>query len=348
MTREIGQRVGVLLLNVGTPDEPSTSSVRRYLREFLSDPRVVDLPAPMRWLLLNVFILPFRPAKSAAAYRKIWTEQGSPLAVNSRALRDGLQVALGDGYWVETAMRYGNPRLSEALEQFVSEGVTELVVVPVYPQYAASSTGTSLAAVYEQLSKRWNIPAVRVIPPFYDLPGFLHAFEAVAKPVLQSARPDHLLVSFHGLPERHIRKSDLIGTHCLQSEDCCDVVVPANRFCYRAQSFQTARALAHRLGFDAEHFSVSFQSRLGRTPWIQPFTDLVIPELAKKGVRRLAVLCPSFVADCLETLEEIGIRASESFIAAGGEKLTLVPSLNGHPIWVHALAEQIAPSAASR
>ncbi len=346
-----GSPRGVLLVNLGTPEAPEPREVRAYLKEFLSDPRVIDIPAVGRWLLLNLFILPFRPAKSAAAYRKIWTSAGSPLAIHTRDLARAVADKLGAGdgnfgYEVEWAMRYGKPSIPEALDRLRRRGVEKLTLLPLYTQYASSSGGSTLEAVYRELGKRWNVPDVETVPPFYDRAGFLDAFEKVAAPVLEESRPDHVLFSFHGLPERQIRKSDETGAYCFSSESCCDAMVPANRHCYRAQSYFTARALAKKLRLPDGGFTVSFQSRLGRTPWIRPYTDVVIPELARKGIKRLAVLVPSFVADCLETLEEIGLRAKESFVESGGESLTLVPSLNAHPAWVDAVVSWIRPSSA--
>lgn len=332
---------GVLLINLGTPDAPETGPVRRYLREFLSDPRVLDIPPAGRAALLYGAILPFRPQKSAEAYRKVWMPQGSPLLVHGMALRDRLQDALGPAWAVELGMRYGKPSLGSALEALRGRGVRELSVVPLYPQYASSSTGSSLERVFKLVGEAWNVEAVRVLPPFYDRQAFLDAFADVGRPVLAEARPDHVLFSFHGLPERQVKKSDPTGAHCLQRADCCDMEVPANRWCYRMQAVFTARALAQRLGLEPGKWTVTFQSRLGRTPWIKPYTDLVIPELARSGAKRLAVFCPAFVADCLETLEEIGIRAKDQFLAHGGEALTLVPSLNAHPSWVRGLTQML-------
>ena len=332
---------GVLLINLGTPDAPETGAVRRYLHEFLGDPRVLDIPPLGRAALLYGGILPFRPQRSAEAYRKIWMPQGSPLLVYGNALRDRLQDALGPGWVVELGMRYQSPSLRSAIEKLRAHGVREVTVVPLYPQYASSSTGSSLEEMYKLVGEAWNVEALRVLPPFFDRLAFLDAFADVGRPVLAEARPDHVLFSFHGLPERQVKKSDPTGAHCLASAECCDVEVPANRWCYRAQCFFTARALAARLGLEQGKWTVTFQSRLGRTPWIRPYTDVVIPELAGKGAKRLVVFCPAFVADCLETLEEIGIRAAESFKAAGGEELTLVPSLNAHAAWVEGLAERI-------
>jgi ferrochelatase len=231
-------------------------------------------------------------------------------------------------------MRYGQPSIASALDRLAAAGVDELTVLPLYPQYAASSTGSTLEELYRQVSARWVVPGITVVPPFFHEAGYLDSFVAVGAPALAAARPDHVLFSFHGLPERQVKKA---SAHCFTSDACCDAIVPANRHCYRAQCYATARALAARLGL--ESWSVSFQSRLGRDPWIRPFTDLVLPELHASGKRRVAVFCPSFVADCLETLEEIGIRAREQWHGLGGEELTLIPSLNAHPRWVEAVVE---------
>jgi protoporphyrin/coproporphyrin ferrochelatase len=328
---------GLLLVNLGTPDAPEAGPVRRYLREFLSDPRVLDIHPVGRWLLLNLVILPVRPARSAEAYRKIWMKEGSPLLVHSRALAAAVAGRLAGEYEVELAMRYGHPSLPEAVKALRERGVREFIVLPLYPQEATSSTSSTLARAYEVLAEPWDVASVRVVPAFHDHPGFLDAFAQVARPVIAEARAEHVLFSYHGLPERHMRKSDPTGRHCLASAGCCDVLTEVNRHCYRAQCFATTRALVERLELPAGGYSVSFQSRLGRTPWIKPYTDVVLPELAAQGVKRLAVMCPAFVADCLETLEEVGLRAREQFLACGGESLTLVPSLNAHPAWVDAV-----------
>jgi protoporphyrin/coproporphyrin ferrochelatase len=340
-------RKGLLLVNLGTPDAPHTGPVRRYLREFLSDPRVVDIHPVGRWFLLNFIILPFRSPKSAHAYRTVWTEQGSPLMVHSKALTAAVAERLSGQYEVELAMRYGNPSLPDAVARLRAKGVTEFTVLPLYPQEAASSSGSSLARTYEVLSEPWDVPNVRAVPAFHSHPAFLDAFTEVARPVITGMRADHVLFSFHGVPERHIRKSDPSGKHCLASQGCCDVLTDANRHCYRAQCFATARGLASRLGLGPEGWSVSFQSRLGRTPWVKPYTDVVLPELAARGVKRLAVMCPAFVADCLETVEEVAIRGREQFLASGGEELNLVPSLNSHPAWVDTVVQLVRESEAA-
>jgi ferrochelatase len=331
-------RTGILLINLGTPDAPRVPEVRRYLREFLSDPRVIDVPAPLRLALVHGIIAPFRASRSAAAYRLVWTERGSPLLSNGLELCDALRERLA-GVPLELAMRYGRPTIASALQALRRSACDRVLVAPHYPQYASSSTGSSLEQVYDEAARRWNTPYLDVLPPFYDDARFLDACAAVGRPVLEALRPEHVLFSFHGLPERHCRKSDESGAHCLRSDDCCARIVAANRNCYRAQCFATARGLRERLALDASTSSITFQSRLGRTPWIRPYTDHVLPELVAAGKKRVAVMCPAFVADCLETLEEIGLRAVTQFTGAGGERLTLVPSLNATPRWVDAVAD---------
>jgi ferrochelatase len=340
--------IGVLLLNLGTPDAPTPAAVRRYLRQFLSDGRVIDIHPVARKLLLELVILPLRPRRSAEAYRKIWTPEGSPLLTISRDLEVKVRSALGPGWVVELGMRYGNPSIAEALERLRAGGAERLVVAPLYPQYSSAATGSSLEAAYAELGRKPVVPSVATLPAFYDDPGFVSAFAEVGAPVLTRERPDHVLFSFHGLPERQVRAADHSGRHCLASAGCCDAMGAANRDCYRAQCFATARALAARLELPEGAWSVAFQSRLGRTPWIRPYTDARIDELAREGKRRLAVFCPAFVADCLETLEEIGMRAREQFLAAGGESLVLVPSLNASDAWVAALAGMIRRTAGPR
>ena len=322
---------GLLLINLGTPDAPTTPAVRRYLREFLSDPRVLDIGAVGRALLLNVIILPTRPGKSAHAYRQIWdAERGSPLLAHSKDLARGVAQALGDDWHVELAMRYGAPSIASGLEAL--RGCDRIVAMPLYPQHAASSTSTTNARVMELASASWDVAALDLVPAFHDDPAFIDAWVEVARPALDAANADHVLFSFHGLPERQIKKS---GDAACLTTGCCDRATTP-RTCYRAQCYATARALASRLAIASS--TVCFQSRLGRTPWITPHTDVVLDELAAKGVKRLAVMCPAFVADCLETLEEIGLRARAQFKAAGGDELVLVPSLNATPKWIDAVA----------
>jgi ferrochelatase len=337
--------VGLLLVNLGTPDAPEPAPVRAYLREFLADPRVLDINPVGRAALLNLVILPRRPRQSAAAYRQVWTDRGSPLMVHSLDLLEQVATRLPDGWIAALGMRYGEPSIAGAIADLIAGGADSIVAFPLYPQYAASSTGTALEEIYRVTGQMWNVPPLHVVPPFYDHPAFIDAFVEVGREAAGGA--DHVLFSYHGLPERHMHKSDPSGAHCLATDDCCDRIAAVNRHCYRAQCYATTRALVVGLDLEPDGYSVSFQSRLGRSPWIRPFTDHVLPELAERGVRRLAVFCPSFVADCLETLEEVAIRGRDQFREAGGEELTLVPSLNSSPRWadaVAALATGAAPS----
>jgi ferrochelatase len=329
---------GVLLINLGTPESPSVGDVRRYLREFLSDPRVLDIPGVSRWALVNLWIAPLRARRSARQYAAVWGSAGSPLMLNSLALRDALARELGAGFRVAIGMRYGRPSIAAGLGELTGAGSSRVIALPLYPQYASSSTGTALEALFAAAGREWNVPALDVLPELFAAPGFVAALAAAAQPVLERARPDHLLMSYHGLPERQVRKSAPGSAVCLREPGCCDALRADNARCYRAQCFATSRALARALGLPDGAWSIAFQSRLGRTPWIRPFTDEVLPQLAARGVKRLAVTCPSFAADCLETLEEIGVRAREQWRACGGESLELVPCPNAHPIWVRALA----------
>ena len=334
------ERLGILLVNTGSPDAPEPAETRVYLRQFLSDPRVIDISPLGRWILLNFVILPFRPKHSARAYRTIWTERGSPLIVNSAAFRDALAEQFPEAF-VEIGMAYGNPSVPAAINKLLSEGASRILAAPMFPQYASATTGSVLEAVYKTLAHKQNVPPVTVVGPFYDDPGFLDAWAEVARPQLEAFAPDHLLVSYHGLPERQIYKSDPTGSHCLKSTNCCERYRERNPACYRAHCFATTRGLADRLALEPERYTVVFQSKLGRDPWLTPATDATIAELAKRGVKRLAVLSPAFVADCLETLEELGVRGKEDFVANGGEDFLLVSSLNNHPRWVEAFANII-------
>lgn len=330
----------IVLLQLGTPDSPTTKDCRKFLREFLSDPRVVDIPRFLRFLLVELIIAPFRSPKSAEAYQKIWTPKGSPLRVYSESLTQKIQAQFKGSAEVRLAMRYGAPRFSEVWKELRLKGCTEILLVPLYPQYASASTGTALEDALTCLQKEEGIPAIHVFPPFYKEDFYIECMaQRAANFDLKSY--DHILFSFHGLPERQIQKTDLSAQHCLRSADCCHQETQANRFCYRAQSFQTASRLAMRLGIASEKWTLCFQSRLGRTPWIRPFTDHVIEERAKKGDKRLLVFSPSFVADCLETLEEIQMRSQESFLELGGAQLDLVPSLNDEDSWAKSLSDAL-------
>jgi len=329
-------RTGLLLINLGTPVSPATRDVRTYLREFLSDPRVIDVPAHKRWLVLNLFILPFRPRQSGEAYSKIWTPSGSPLLIHGLALRDKVRERLGPAIAVELGMRYGRPSIRAALGELVRAGVERVVVFPLYPQYSSAATGSSLECVFAEAGRLQNTPYLQIVPPFYDHPAFLSACARVARPFVDPARHEIVFFSFHGLPERQVRKSDPTGTHCLASEDCCERESTARRFCYRAQCRATARLLADALGVPEARRMIVFQSRLGRDPWIGPQTDLVLAEKARQGIRRAAILSPAFVADCLETLEELGLRGRKTWLDHGGETLDVVPCLNADDAWADA------------
>ena len=335
------EKVGVLLINTGTTDAPRAPETRVYLRQFLSDPRVLDINPVVRWLLLNLVILPTRPKNSAHAYSQVWTQQGSPLIVESQNLMAALQKKM-PGVEFALGMRYGNPSIESGFEELLAKGVDRLIAAPLFPQYSSAANGSALELVYGLAGKRWNVPPISVLPPCYAEPSFIDSWAAVINPYLESFKPDLLLMSYHGLPERHMHKSDKTGGHCLASNSCCDAIVDANQHCYRAQCFATSRLLAAKLELAPEQYSISFQSRLGRDPWIKPATDIVIPTLPKKGIKRLAVICPAFTADCLETLEEIAMRAKSDFLTAGGEAFQFIPCLNAHPVWVDALAGMLA------
>jgi ferrochelatase len=328
---------GVLLVNLGTPASPAVPDVRSYLGEFLTDPYVIDLPAPLRQLLVRAFILPFRPRQSAAAYRKIWdaagSGTGSPLLHHSQALADAVAAALSD-VPCELAMRYGDPAIPDALRRLAARGVTEVLLIPLYPQYAESTWETTIQAARAALGPGLSLT---VMAPYFDDPDYLEVQAALIRTHLPQSW-DHLLLSYHGLPERHLQKADPTGNHCLQTPDCCETPSQAHRTCYRHQVLVTSRHLAAALGLTGERYSVSFQSRLGRLPWLSPYTDQVLTELPERGVRDLVVACPAFVADNLETLEEIGMAGRDLFLGAGGRSFHLIPCLNSEPGWVSVLA----------
>lgn len=335
----MNQRVGLLLVNLGTPDAPRPREVRRYLREFLSDPRVLDVPALQRFLVLELLILPRRPRASAAAYQKVWGPQGSPLLYHGRALVEKVQARVGAPVQVELAMRYGNPSIESALDSFERAGVSRLVVFPLYPQYSSAATGSSIDRVMALAAQRWNTPYLQVIPPFYDHPAYLDARAEVSEPFFLEPLPERVFMSFHGLPERQVRRSDPSGSHCLARPDCCERIGTVNQYCYRAHCYASARLLAERLQIPMEKVIVCFQSRLGRTPWLRPYTDEVLAAEARNGVRHAAILSPAFVADCLETIEELGIRGVEIWKQNGGDTLTLVPAVNSSDRFADAVIE---------
>jgi len=327
----------LLLVNLGSPDSPAVADVRRYLEQFLMDPHVIDLPWPLRRLLVSL-ILRKRPEQSAHAYASIWREDGSPLIALSRSLQQAVQAHWTEGP-VELAMRYGGMPIEAALQRLAGRGVRRVTLAPLYPQFADSTVTTVVEETRRALRASGLALELEVLAPFYARPEYLEALAESARPHLQQGF-DHLLLSFHGLPERHLRKADPSGGHCLRSADCCRHAPPAVlERCYRAQCVQSAEGFARLTGLREEQWSLSFQSRLGRARWIGPYTEECLEALAAQGVRRLLVMCPAFVTDCIETLEEIGLRAREQFRAAGGEELRLVPCLNDHPAWAAALAQ---------
>lgn len=319
---------GILLINLGTPDNCDPKSVRRYLKQFLNDPMVIDLPGIVRWPLVNWLIIPNRYKKSAVAYQQIWLKDhsafktGSPLLIHSEAMKDALAIELGAEYQVELGMRYGNPSIQSAIQKL--KHCDTLTVLPLFPQYAAASTGSAIAEFlrFAAKCKEIDISKVRIQENFYQDPEFIAAYAFVIQKYLQedikNQQIDKLLFSYHGLPERQLHKS-----------------TP----CYRTQCFATSDAIANALGLSKHQYCVAFQSRLGRTPWIKPYTDHILPELIQEGVRNIAIACPSFVADCLETLEEINIRARAQWQSLGGDKLIVIPCLNAEPRWIQAMAK---------
>ncbi|WP_028696350.1 ferrochelatase [Pseudomonas cremoricolorata] len=327
----------LLLVNLGSPASTSVADVRSYLNQFLMDPYVVDLPWPLRRLLVSLILIK-RPEQSAHAYSSIWWDDGSPLIVLTRRLQAAITP-----YWphgpVEIAMRYGQPALPEVLSRLAAQGVRQVTLAPLYPQFADSTVTTVVEQARQTIAEHRLALQMRVLAPFYDDPSYIDALANSARPHLEQGY-DHLLLSFHGLPERHIRKLLPKGSgHDLRAAQCCaGASAEVRAVCYRGQCQATAKAFAQRLGIADGKWSVSFQSRLGRDKWIEPYTENRLEELARAGVKKLLVMCPAFVADCIETLEEIGMRGSEQFIEAGGEELVLVPCLNDDPHWAEVLA----------
>jgi ferrochelatase len=331
---------GIVLMNLGSPDSTAVKDVLRYLNEFLMDERVIDMPYLRRLFLVKGIIVPFRAPKSAAAYRSIWTAEGSPLIVLTKQLQTALQQQVEEP--VEIAMRYGNPSPADAydaLMKIVPEP-DEVIVVPLYPHYAMSSYETAVEYAKE-IHRRKNYPfRLSFIKPYYDEVNYLDALVESIKPYLQRDY-DHILFSYHGVPERHIYKGDVTGQHCLKVANCCEVNSPAHAQCYRHQCLVTTKLVAERLQLAKEKYSFSFQSRLGRDEWLKPYTVVRFEEMPKEGIKKLLVACPAFVSDCLETLEEIAEEGKETFLHAGGESFTMIPCLNVHPLWVKAIAKWI-------
>lgn len=329
---------GVLLINLGSPDSTSVSDVRKYLREFLMDPRVLDTPWLVRWCVVNLAILPKRPVESAEAYKQVWTKEGSPLVATSRNVQRALATRAGGDFAVDLAMRYQSPGIESAIARLHQQGVTDLLVFPLFPHFAMSSFETAAVRTTEVASRLAPGMNLKVVEPYYNDPDYIAALAASASGLLRTGY-DHLLFSFHGLPERHMRKAN--PGYCLKVPNCCSTPGPAHRTCYRAQCFATVRAFVEEAGVPADKYSVSFQSRLGRDPWLKPYTDFEFARLANSGIKKLLVICPAFVSDCLETLEEIAIRGREIFLESGGKEFELIPCMNEHPRWIEALEKMV-------
>jgi protoporphyrin/coproporphyrin ferrochelatase len=340
-------RIGVLLINIGTPDEPTPEAVGRYLREFLMDGYVLDMPYLKRWLLVNRIIVPRRKTYSAEHYQEVHTEEGSPLMVFTRRFAGALSKELSKSaqeYVVEIGMRYGNPSIRAALRKLESSGVDRVIAVPLYPQYTQSSFVTAVEETKKQAAKIGLADQLSFVPPFYADPGFIKAFAQRVFDSLSNVDVDYLLFSYHGVPVRHIKQLDP-SNHCYSRSNCCEAIVSANQNCYRAQCVATTKAIAKDLELSPDGYATCFQSQFGKDEWIGPSLEGLLAELPGRGVRKLAVVCPSFVADCLETLEEIGIRGRAEFKEAGGEELILIPCLNDDQNWVSAIAQLIAQGA---
>jgi len=331
---------GVLLMNLGSPDSTDIKDLRKYLDQFLMDERVIDKPWLLRALLVKGIIVPFRAPKSVEAYKTIWTKQGSPLIVITRQLQHALQNEIEEP--VEVAMRYGNPTVEDGFKKLLKRdpAIEEVIAVPLYPHYAMSSYETAVEYAKQVYNKNKYSFKLSFVEPFYSEPDYIAALAEKMKPFLNQSF-DKILFSYHGVPGRHIRKSDVTGCHCLQTENCCEVASTAHVHCYRHQVFTTTKLVSEFLNIPKEKYEISFQSRLGKG-WLTPFTDIRLGEFPGEGIKNLLIMCPAFVSDCLETLEEIEIRGREIFMNAGGESFTMIPCMNTEPLWVKTLAGYVS------
>lgn len=335
------QKTGVLLLNLGTPDSPKTLDVRKYLTEFLNDPRVIDTSAATRFMLVNGIIVPLRAPKSAKIYKVLWDmwDGESPLLTFGNKLQLEVQKAFtGEDVTIEFAMRYQNPSMDSVLKRMEKVGYDRIVILPLFPHYASSSTGSAVEKAFKLIGKWWVTPEINVISNFFDEPGYIDAFVANAKKhTLEDY--EHVLFSYHGLPERQIDKvhPEFSCANC----DCVNQYKPEEKHCYKNECYETTRLIADKLGLHKDQYTLAFQSRLGKTPWLQPYSDKVVEDLAKKGIKKILALSPAFIADCLETSYEIGVEYQEIFESFGGEKVQLVESLNDNPIWIKAVVDLI-------
>lgn len=327
-------------MNLGSPDSTSVKDVRRYLNEFLMDGRVIDKPYLLRKVLVSGIIVPFRAPRSAEAYQAIWTKEGSPLIEITRSVQRALQLQISTP--VEIAMRYGNPSMKSAYDALLNKmpALDEVVAIPMYPHYAMSSYETAVEYA-RKIHSKYKYPfKLTFVKPFFDEPDFIHALTESIRPYL-SQPYDHILFSYHGIPERHVIKTDTTGSHCLKVNNCCAVKSDAHATCYRHQIISTTNLVAAKLKIPIDKYSFSFQSRLGRDEWLKPYTAKRFEEMPKEGIKKLLIVCPAFVSDCLETLEEIAVEGKNIFIESGGESLTLIPCLNTHPLWIETLASWI-------
>jgi ferrochelatase len=330
---------GVLLVNLGSPDSPTAKDVKPYLDQFLMDKYVIDVPYLLRALLVRGIILRKRPEESAHAYSKIWWEEGSPLIVLSERLQKKVQQKTG--LHVALAMRYGKPSLEQGLQELADKGVNEVLLFPLYPQYAMASTLTILVLAEEIRKKKFPNMVFTDVPAFYDKPDYIKVLADSIKTSLEGFEYDHLLFSYHGIPERHIRKTDVTKSHCKINSTCCVTPSAAHKFCYRHQCYETTRLVVEQLGIPEDKYSLTFQSRLAGDKWLEPYTDVEINKMPAKGIKNLAVVTPAFVSDCLETLEEIAMRANEDFKENGGEKFHAIPCLNDNDDWAQVVANWI-------
>ncbi len=334
--------IGVLLIQLGTPLSAMVADVRKYLSEFLNDPRVIDIPYILRKFLVNVIIVPFRAPKSTKIYQQMWTEKGSPLLIYSEGVQRKLQEKLGDNFKVELAMRYQSPSMDAVLERMKKDNYKRIIVLPLFPQYASASTGSAIDKTLKIISKWWVIPELSIINQFYDDEGYIASFAEIGRKY-NINEYDHVLFSYHGLPERQVDKVHGDRKPC-SAHNCENEITEENKFCYKAVCYATTRLLAERLNIPKEKYTVSFQSRLDEK-WLKPFSDKVIVEQAKKGAKKLLVFSPAFVADCLETIVEIGIEYQHLFVKNGGEKVQLVESLNDAPQWINTLKNMVLKNA---
>tara|TARA_A200000113_G_scaffold58765_2_gene50118 strand:+ start:12532 stop:13563 length:1032 start_codon:yes stop_codon:yes gene_type:complete len=330
---------GVLLVNLGSPESPDPKDVKVYLDEFLMDERVIDLPSFLRTILVRGIILNTRPKRSAKAYKKIWWDEGSPLIVLSKRLlqkmEEKVQLPLALG------MRYGKPAIQKGLQELADKGVTEVLLVPLYPQFAMATTETILVLAESLRQESFPQMEFTTLPSFYNHPDYVRVLSQSIQESLQDKQWEHLIFSYHGVPERHIRKSDITKSHCKIDGQCCQTASPTHQYCYRHQCFETTRLVAEYLDLASDRYTTTFQSRLGLDPWLQPYTDKTVAKMAKSGVKKMAIVTPAFVSDCLETLEEIGMEAVEDFEEKGGEHLHVIPCINDREDWVNVMSRWV-------